>query len=524
MEQFAKKLLKRLSNQVSILTDKKISQASHAPKENEWRAYIWQTKPHWEDIAWRVKEPNMNGQAEVHLGFYSEKPSEILTQAIAKTEEFSKGNVGHIIKNENGIRLVWQVNLNNQQNIDILLDKIFSMLSIFMETALAAVCLNANSQNRINDSNEYNTSDLNNDSLSNAQLEFLETNSWWRKNDLPMEWANSREFILEAVKKDGRWIEIAPANMKNDIEIVSFALAENGYALDFVSEEMKNNKDVVLLAVSNYGNALEYASESLKSDNEVIMKAVSQNFDALAYANPDFLENLNFVNQLLVIINKDNYKDLFYKLSPSMRIEKNVLELITPVYRNANNWIDAKYSKIFLDYLTYFDTQDPYENKDNLIDFTNEYEIPLSSNHFEALRDGNEILIFQIDNSNYAWEELGGSERFTVIYNLNKNVILPNRKESPYEDNLSLIKKSQYLDSMHVGIYELYHDDQSFIGDFYVCNYFEDRTKNEQSFNISYQGGAVADYSCDIDTLNKFNIAITPSAMYQFISDVLRNF
>lgn len=45
MEQNAKQLLKRISNQVSTLTDKKISQVAHAPKENEWRAYIWQTKP-----------------------------------------------------------------------------------------------------------------------------------------------------------------------------------------------------------------------------------------------------------------------------------------------------------------------------------------------------------------------------------------------------------------------------------------------------------------------------------------------
>jgi hypothetical protein len=201
-----------------------------------------------------------------------------------------------------------------------------------------------------------------------------------------------------------------------------------------------------------------------------------------------------------------------------------VLEVISPVYRNANNWNDAKYSQIFLDYLSYFDSQAPYENEDNLMDFTNEYEIPLLSNHFESLRDENEILIFEIDNSNYAWEELGGSESFTVIYNLSKNVILPNKKKSPNEDDLSLIKKYQYLDSMHVGIYDPYHDNQRFDGCYSVSNYFEDITKNEKSYNISYHGEDVDNYSCDIDTLNKINIAITPTSMYQFISDVLRKF
>ncbi len=439
-------------------------------------------------------------------------------------KNFQKEKSVIIIKNENGIRLVWQVNLNSQQNIDILLDKIFSMLSIFMDTALAAVCLNTNNQNEIIDSTDYNSSDFNNNSLSKEQLEFLETSSWWNKEDLPLDWAKSRAFILEAVKKDGRWIELANEDVKNEMEIVSIAIAESGSALEYVSAEMKNNKEVVLIAVSKDGNALEYASDSLKSNKEVIIKAVSQSFNSLGYANGNVLDNLEFVIELFTLINKDNYKDLFFKLSPSMRIEKNVLELISAVYRNANNWNDAKYSQTFLDYLSYFDSQDPYENEDNLIDFIDEYEIPLSSNHFESLIDGNEILIFEIDNSNYAWEELGGSESFKVIYNLSKNVILPNKKKSPNEDDLSLIKKYQYLDSMHVGIYDSYHDNQRFDGRYSVCNYFENATKNEKLFNISYHGEDVDNYSCDTDTLNKVNTAITPASMFHFISDVLRNF
>jgi len=524
MEQNAKQLLKRISEKVGTLTNKKISQVAHAPSHNEWRAYIWQTKPHWEDIAWRVKEPNNRDEAEVHLGFYSAKPTEELAKAIAKAEELAKGNANHVIKNENGIRLVWIVSLNNQPNIDFIINKIFSILSIFMETALAKVCLNANSQIGLEKSLDDNTGAKNKNALTNAQLEFLENNSWWNKDDLPLEWTNSREFILEAVKSDGRWIELAPENMKNDIEIVSAAVKESGSALEFVSEKMKENKDIVLMAVSKDGSALEYVNDIFKLDNEVVMTAVLQNFYSLDYANENILENLNFVNQLLSEINKDKYKDLFFKLPNSIRVEINVLESISPFYKNAYNWKNEKCSKIFLDYLAYFDSQNPYENEDNLLDFSEEYEIILASKHFESLRNEFEILIFEIDNSNYAWEELGGSERFTIIYNLNKNVILPNRKKSPNEDDLGLIKKYQYLDSMYVGIYDPYHDNKRFDGCYSVSNYFEDKTKNEKSFNISYHGEDIDNYSCDIDLLNKVSNAITPTSMYQFISDVLRNF
>ena len=67
MEQTSKQLLKKISEKVATLTDKKISQIAHAPKESEWRTYISQSEPHWEDIAWRVKEPNSNGGFDCEL-------------------------------------------------------------------------------------------------------------------------------------------------------------------------------------------------------------------------------------------------------------------------------------------------------------------------------------------------------------------------------------------------------------------------------------------------------------------------
>lgn len=142
MEQNAKQLLKRISNKVGALTDKEISRVSHAPQEKEWRAYIFQTKPHWEDIAWRVKEPNARGEAEVHLGFFSAKPSEVLNDAIEKAETLAKGHVNHIVKNENGIRLVWKVNLNNENLLDKLFEQISDLLVPFFEIALKNLNIN----------------------------------------------------------------------------------------------------------------------------------------------------------------------------------------------------------------------------------------------------------------------------------------------------------------------------------------------------------------------------------------------
>lgn len=135
MEQNAKQLLKRISDKIGSLTDKEISRVSHAPQEKEWRAYIAQKAPHWEDIAWRVKEPNSKGEAEIHLGFYTANPSEALNNAVEKVEALSKGKVNHVVKNENGIRLVWKENLNDSTALDKLYLNLEGLLNDFLVIA-----------------------------------------------------------------------------------------------------------------------------------------------------------------------------------------------------------------------------------------------------------------------------------------------------------------------------------------------------------------------------------------------------
>jgi hypothetical protein len=139
MEQNAKSLLKRISEKVSTLTDKPISQISFAPNYNEWRSYICQRRPYWEDISWRVKEPNEKGLTEVHLGFFSNKVFEGFFEGLDKTEKIARGKVDYVIKNENGIRLVWNVNLNDIEHIEMVEEKVISLLPEFIPLALKYV-------------------------------------------------------------------------------------------------------------------------------------------------------------------------------------------------------------------------------------------------------------------------------------------------------------------------------------------------------------------------------------------------
>ena len=64
------------------------------------------------------------------------------------------------------------------------------------------------------------------------------------------------------------------------------AVKQDGRALQLVSEDLRNDKEVVLAAVKQYGGALKYASENLKNDKEVVLEAVKKSGEALAYASP----------------------------------------------------------------------------------------------------------------------------------------------------------------------------------------------------------------------------------------------
>ena len=82
---------------------------------------------------------------------------------------------------------------------------------------------------------------------------------------------NSREYVLEAVRKKGKLLEFATPEFQDDEEVVKTALTQDGEAMEFVSKRLRNNKELVLLAINGAPWTACYASEALKADKEVIM-------------------------------------------------------------------------------------------------------------------------------------------------------------------------------------------------------------------------------------------------------------
>ena len=95
---------------------------------------------------------------------------------------------------------------------------------------------------------------------------------------------SSRSEILEAVKRDGKALELTSASMKEDREVVLEAVNQNGNALSFASTELQGDHEIVLAAVKQNWRALEFASATLLGDREFVLEAVKRQGKALYYA------------------------------------------------------------------------------------------------------------------------------------------------------------------------------------------------------------------------------------------------
>jgi hypothetical protein len=121
-----------------------------------------------------------------------------------------------------------------------------------------------------------------------------------KENGRALQFADSslkkdKEIVLAAVKKFGGSLEFADGSLKKDKIIVLAAVKANGWALKFADISFKKDKNIVLAAVKVYGRALEFADISLKKDKNIVLAAIKANGQALEFADISFKKDKNIV-------------------------------------------------------------------------------------------------------------------------------------------------------------------------------------------------------------------------------------
>ena len=94
-----------------------------------------------------------------------------------------------------------------------------------------------------------------------------------------------RAVVMATVNQNGWALGFADETFRSDRAVVLAAVASNGYALMFADATFKRDKDVVLTAVRQHGYALFWVDETLRSDQDVVSAAVAQNSDALDHTH-----------------------------------------------------------------------------------------------------------------------------------------------------------------------------------------------------------------------------------------------
>ena len=62
--------------------------------------------------------------------------------------------------------------------------------------------------------------------------------------------SSDREYVLNAVKENGKLLDLADEKFKDDEEIAKIAVNNNPEALEFVSDRLKGDRDIVYNSVS----------------------------------------------------------------------------------------------------------------------------------------------------------------------------------------------------------------------------------------------------------------------------------
>ena len=141
------------------------------------------------------------------------------------------------------------------------------------------------------------------------------------------------ELLLAAVRKDGRALQYASAELQADRGLVLAAVRKDGRALQYASAELQADRELVLAAVRKNGRALKYASAELQADREVLLLL---GFQALFYAPAELRAEREFV---LTVVQK--YGSALDCASAELRDDREVVLAAVQSYSGALRYASA---------------------------------------------------------------------------------------------------------------------------------------------------------------------------------------
>jgi hypothetical protein len=115
-------------------------------------------------------------------------------------------------------------------------------------------------------------------------------------------------LVLQAVQRNGLWLEFASERLRDDMDIAKIAVEQNGDALKFVSQRLQNNDDIVFTACHLNDNCLDEDFNKFRGmyEPDIFMLMMISNGrhkstddSPLMYANERFRDNEVLVRHVI---------------------------------------------------------------------------------------------------------------------------------------------------------------------------------------------------------------------------------
>ena len=105
---------------------------------------------------------------------------------------------------------------------------------------------------------------------------------------------NDPEIMEAAIRNQPRALEHKGSNWEPTRDFLLQAMARDGTALEIVPEELQDDNDMVLTAVKSDGEAIEFASERLRRNKDMVRAAMEECPDAIFKAPEEFARTLKW--------------------------------------------------------------------------------------------------------------------------------------------------------------------------------------------------------------------------------------
>lgn len=137
---------------------------------------------------------------------------------------------------------------------------------------------------------------------------------------------NNKEFILNAIKFDGRAYEYASDELKRDADVLHVILGFNVEGVHKVIERAikyhGDNKDIMTRVLKHSGLYLQEMSEEMRDDDDIVSAAIENNGYAFKYASKRLRSSKKIVARAVA-----RYPDVYNCVSKAMKNDRDIVLL-----------------------------------------------------------------------------------------------------------------------------------------------------------------------------------------------------